>query len=494
MINSKNRYASIIDQHRDLLDTDMAILEVGSGSSGIARFLNRKVTCLDSSFPDTLSEWIEPKLGSAVEMPFEDEAFDIVVCVDVVQRLAPQDRVKAIAELIRVARRKIIISCPCGSISTIGERNLAGLFKKFGVSIPPWLADHITNGLPEVEDMMEVIFNAGLQFSLRGNESFNQHYGGILLDQFFDFSQKIYGLTETRSPFEPPITPSVWDLFYSFIFVLYKNPKLAIKSSVESSHVPYLGNAPFEAKLYAVDHVYRAADHLGQVTPIYVGPGADQAPPGQMTDITEQTPRLDNRRWCELTALYKIWREGPNSDIIGFCHYRRLFDFRMPTSSHRQINYSKNDLPSLSEAFFNHDLLSNLARNTLICPRPFRSGVTLWEQYHRSHCINDLGHVVGYLSRKYPHILPFAVSSLREKELFFTNLFVTHWEIFDELCEFLFDVLQDFERAHPTLRASQYQNREIGFLGERLFHIWLRFKQHEGLRVIHYPLVYVGDL
>jgi len=31
-------------------------------------------------------------------------------------------------------------------------------------------------------------------------------------------------------------------------------------------------------------------------------------------------------------------------------------------------------------------------------------------------------------------------------------------------------------------------------LAERLFHIWIRFKQHEGLQLIHYPIAYISDL
>jgi len=494
MLAQKNKYAKIIDQNRELLDPQVSVLEAGSGDAGIARFLNRRVVCLDTSFPDGLNEWVEPKPGSLLEMPFGDQAFDVVVCVDVLHRLEYMERARAIAELIRVARQKIIISCPCGSVATMGERSLVGLFKKFSIGIPPWLAAHAVNGLPEVEDMVEIIINTGYQLSFYGNESINQHYGGILLDQFFEFSQRVHSLTESRSPYESPIMPTSWDMFYSFIFVLRKDSIPSVAPAVKRSPVNRSANAPFEAKLYAVDHVYRSADHLGLVTPIYVGPGADQAPPGTMTDITERTPRLDNRRWCELTAFHKIWSEGPYSDVVGFCHYRRLFDFRTPAGGHRQMNYSKDALIKLTGAFFNEELFRKLPKNALICPPPFRSNTSLWEQYHRATCINDLAHVVGYLTRKHPHLVPFIASSLKEKEIFFANLFVSHWEIFDELCAFLFDVLQDFEKAYPTLRASQYQNREIGFLAERLFHIWIRFKQHEGLQLIHYPIAYISDL
>ena len=37
---------------------------------------------------------------------------------------------------------------------------------------------------------------------------------------------------------------------------------------------------------------------------------------------------LDNRMWSELTQLYYIWKHPElQADWIGFCHYRRYFDF-----------------------------------------------------------------------------------------------------------------------------------------------------------------------
>ena len=39
---------------------------------------------------------------------------------------------------------------------------------------------------------------------------------------------------------------------------------------------------------------------------------------------------LRKNRYCELTAQYYVWKNYEklgNPDYVGFCHYRRLFNF-----------------------------------------------------------------------------------------------------------------------------------------------------------------------
>ena len=61
----------------------------------------------------------------------------------------------------------------------------------------------------------------------------------------------------------------------------------------------------------------------GKIKPIFAGAAADLAASGALTDITEREARLPNERWSELSAYYKIWREGPRSEAVGFSSYRR---------------------------------------------------------------------------------------------------------------------------------------------------------------------------
>src|SRR5262249_25518684 len=81
-------------------------------------------------------------------------------------------------------------------------------------------------------------------------------------------------------------------------------------------------------RLYVVNHLPgRGTDHVVGLTQIYAGPAAASAGPLELTDIMPDGRTLENRRWSGLSAIYKIWQDGPRSDIVGFCHYRRYFYF-----------------------------------------------------------------------------------------------------------------------------------------------------------------------
>ncbi len=97
------------------------LLDVGSGSTGIGPLLPHgwTVVSLDADFTDYGALVIGRHdaarvLGDVRRLPFPDRTFDAVVAVDLLEHVAPSDRVPAIAELCRVASRRAVIACPTG--------------------------------------------------------------------------------------------------------------------------------------------------------------------------------------------------------------------------------------------------------------------------------------------------------------------------------------------------------------------------------------------
>jgi len=50
--------------------------------------------------------------SSALALPFQDDAVDVVLCAEVLEHLDPEDLPSAVAELTRVARRSVLITVP----------------------------------------------------------------------------------------------------------------------------------------------------------------------------------------------------------------------------------------------------------------------------------------------------------------------------------------------------------------------------------------------
>lgn len=146
------------------------------------------------------------------------------------------------------------------------------------------------------------------------------------------------------------------------------------------------------------------------------------------------------------------------------------------------------DLESNTDSYFDVQVLDQVRGNIVMVARPVKLNMTIWEQYALAHNIKDYCHVLNIISRRYPELMPFAVEHFNSNSLYANNMLVTCWPIFDELCTFLFHLLKDFEKIVPYDRASTYQNRDISFLAERVFDLWLRYKQSTGTKIIECPI------
>src|SRR4051794_39940873 len=135
------------------------LLDVGSGSRGLARWLPRSVavTALDTTFDDYgaarrfAGGRAQAVVGDVRELPFADRSFDAVAAVDLLEHVAPPDRERALDELVRVTRGRLVVACPTGTAALAADREIAGGLIRAGRTPPGWIGEHLENGFP-VED------------------------------------------------------------------------------------------------------------------------------------------------------------------------------------------------------------------------------------------------------------------------------------------------------------------------------------------------------
>jgi O-antigen biosynthesis protein len=91
--------------------------------------------------------------GDATALPFEDEAFDFVVSVDVYEHIQAEARDRYLSELRRTARRGALLAVPFDSEVVRDAERLANEFHRaVHLEENVWLREHAENGLPSLED------------------------------------------------------------------------------------------------------------------------------------------------------------------------------------------------------------------------------------------------------------------------------------------------------------------------------------------------------
>lgn len=131
------RWASIWHQARRVLEQEPgSVVEVGGGKGYLAHLLRSegvRVERVDldvSLKPDTLAD--------VRELPFQDDAFDVACAFEVLEHLPFEEVPSALAELMRVARKAVVISVPDDRRAYPFLVSLPGI-GRFRFLLPRWM-------------------------------------------------------------------------------------------------------------------------------------------------------------------------------------------------------------------------------------------------------------------------------------------------------------------------------------------------------------------
>lgn len=172
MINQLVRYAPLLERLRD---DRRSLLEVGSGSDGIASYLGRRCFGLEIRFAATPAPELIACGGSATAIPFKDSSIDIVLVMDTMEHIPPDLRASAVAEACRVARSQVIIGGPMGADSRRADDRLAAYYARTGRAVPEWLKEHLLRRAPDVDEIVDQLRSQGWHAKVEGNENLRAH-------------------------------------------------------------------------------------------------------------------------------------------------------------------------------------------------------------------------------------------------------------------------------------------------------------------------------
>ncbi len=143
------RYLPIAEEVKKSGLENPQVLEVGSGSLGIAPYLGLPVTGVDVDFSGPDFSLLKKVKGEATLLPFPNNSFDFVICVDVLEHLPPEKRSRAISEVLRCTKVEAFLAVPTGEGAAKQDRELASQYQKTFAEPFPFLKDHLQFGLPE---------------------------------------------------------------------------------------------------------------------------------------------------------------------------------------------------------------------------------------------------------------------------------------------------------------------------------------------------------
>lgn len=143
---------------RNSIDEDN-FLEVGSGSLGICPYLARKVTGVDISFDEITHPLLLPVKATGSKIPFKNNSFNFVLSMDTLEHL-PYGRKKMIYEILRVAKKGVIIGFPVGFWSKLVDSFLDWYYQKTHGEKLDFLVEHRKYSLPKTKEMEESIRNS----------------------------------------------------------------------------------------------------------------------------------------------------------------------------------------------------------------------------------------------------------------------------------------------------------------------------------------------
>lgn len=151
------RYLPVASQIKKAKLQDSKILEIGSGSLGIAPYFKRKIDAIDVDFSGPQTDLISKLKGKAWDLPFRKNSYDVSISVDVLEHIEPNLREKAVYEMLRVTKQLAIIVVPSGEDSEMQDRKLQAKWNQVFKEKNQFLEEHVKNGLPTAEEILVFI-------------------------------------------------------------------------------------------------------------------------------------------------------------------------------------------------------------------------------------------------------------------------------------------------------------------------------------------------
>lgn len=227
-------------------------------------------------------------------------------------------------------------------------------------------------------------------------------------------------------------------------------------------------------KMYMVTHKTVEFIPEGR-TPIFVGDGDNSRK--YLSDNSGNNISAKNKNYCELTALYWIWKNDKTSESVSIEHYRRFFM----------------DPKRIVPTIISKERVDNLVKGgKVVVPRQQKWAVSIGSHYKTNHSTRDFYNVRKIITNFFPDYIEDFNFIMDGKSVSMYNMVAMSKPMFDSYCEWLFKILFELESQTDLSDRSPYQQRAYGFMSERLFNVWLHHNvSYED--IVQLPIYYLSS-
>ena len=181
-----------------------------------------------------------------------------------------------------------------------------------------------------------------------------------------------------------------------------------------------------------------------------------------------------SRAYGEMSKLYFIYQLYKNETIfsryIGLNHYRRFFNFG-------------DNIPNIDNIFKKYDVILdkqiNLKKDNIMT------------QYCKNHICKIFVEILDIIKSIKPNYYKSALKTVKKRKMYIGNIFIMKKEDFFKYCEFIFDILFEFDKRNnltSDIDVFNYtkkfynnneecfiQSRLQGYLAERISNIFFNY-------------------
>ena len=205
-----------------------------------------------------------------------------------------------------------------------------------------------------------------------------------------------------------------------------------------------------------------------------------------------------NYTFCELTALYWIWKNDKSSEIIGLCHYRRYFDLLQETFSYKGLydggifyNINMNRIQNMYKKIKTEDVINQLEGYDFLMADFYHMRISMKHNYCSIHYPSDWALMHDCLKKLYPDYYRTALTFFDKSTMMPCNMFIATKKSFHKMMEWLFPLLFEIYKHIDLKDRSTYQKRAIGFMSERLVNLYI---EHTQLKVKRLPVLFAENV